>query len=414
MKCRSLYFASVFIFIFLSSLAITVITYSQRVRPQEKRGTPKCTIQVESSGRRTAFLDCTDWGTLNSTQVCTPTHPALQTKQHFETFPPNRQNCSFDSRNSCLNDNNAAYSWNCDDNQEPIGGTETQSIVCPVSCTKYCPTPDRSKPCNRATWDTVYCEWKITNCTDLGENFCTTPGWDGTCPPSTSPDGNGMCCSSGSCTNGGAVAACYMHGFEWDFDTCSCSGGCGLGGGCSPIVIDTLGNGFAMTNANNGVLFDMDGFGTPIQLAWTKADSDDAWLVLDRNHNGTVDSGEELFGNLTPQPWPPPGEEANGFLALAEYDKESNGGNQDGKINQQDSIFDQLRLWQDKNHNGISESNELYSLPQLGLRKIDLDYRESARVDGHGNQFKYRARVRDAQDAQMGRWAWDVYLVVQH
>jgi hypothetical protein len=205
-----------------------------------------------------------------------------------------------------------------------------------------------------------------------------------------------------------------MHGFEWEYQSCSCSGGCLDSGGCSPIVVDIAGDGFSMTNANNGVLFDMDGFGTPIRLAWTKADSDDAWLVLDRNHNGTVDSGEELFGNLTPQPWPPSGEEANGFLALAEYDKASNGGNGDGKINHQDSIFEQLRLWQDKNHNGISDSNELYSLPQLGLRKIDLDYRESARVDGHGNQFKYRTRVRDAQDAQLGRWAWDVYLVVQH
>jgi len=215
--------------------------------------------------------------------------------------------------------------------------------------------------------------------------------------------------------------SCGLNCVSQDICTYPNNNGCpdgysgALGRGCctpqSPIVVDVSGNGVNLTDAEHGVLFDISGTGTPKHLAWTVPDSDDAWLVLDRNGNGTIDNGSELFGNFTPQPVPPVGTERNGFLALAEYDKTVNGGNNDRVITNQDSVFTSLRLWQDVNHNGISEPSELKTLPSVGLTSIELDYKYSRKLDDYGNNFRYRAKVKDVRGSQLGRWAWDVFLV---
>jgi len=234
-------------------------------------------------------------------------------------------------------------------------------------------------------------------------SMCTTPSISGTCPIGTSPNGFGLCCFSSGSTNScntTFASRCMRFGGDYDFLTCTCLG-CDTCGG-SPIVIDIAGDGIALTNPSDGVDFDLNGNGTRDRLGWTRAGSDDAWLALDRDGNGNIDRGAELFGDFTPQP---PSSNKNGFLALAQFDS-----NRDGVIDSRDAVFESLRLWQDKNHNGISELDELHTLVELNVKALELDFKESKRVDEFGNEFKYRAKVKDAREATIGRWAWDVFL----
>jgi hypothetical protein len=82
----------------------------------------------------------------------------------------------------------------------------------------------------------------------------------------------------GSCDQQPPVSGCY--GGEWSWDSCCCVYV------YSPILVDTLGNGFDLTSAAGGVNFDLNADGLADHTAWTKAGSDDAFLVLDRNGNG--------------------------------------------------------------------------------------------------------------------------------
>ena len=123
-------------------------------------------------------------------------------------------------------------------------------------------------------------------------------------------------------------------------------------------------------------MFDHDKSGIQTATGWVKPD--DGFLVVDRNGDGIINDGSELFGDGTILS---DGSKAtNGYQALSEFD--SNG---DGIINDEDVNFNQLKVWRDLNQDGISQENELFTLKELGIKSLKLQYEDTNTALGNGN-----------------------------
>jgi len=138
-----------------------------------------------------------------------------------------------------------------------------------------------------------------------------------------------------------------------------------------PIVLDLDGDGIELTSYRNGARFDITGTGNAVNTAFVTGG--DAFLAIDRNGNGRIDNGTELFGDQNGA--------ANGFEELGKLD--SNG---DGRINRLDEGFDTLRLWRDDG-DGRTEDGELITLAQAGVEEISLGYRNVNQVAAGGNRI---------------------------
>ena len=313
-----------------------------------------------------------------------------------------------------------AYQWDtgsgccvCNSGSAPPMGCNCGSPSCQAGGAWSCPTKRTQYDlCCNSTYTTPACYndsmcgfgsfcANIATCQAQCAPLCTYPSHacqNGTsCSQPCNGNTNGEECPGDTCS-GGVWEQCQDTDEGWMY---VCSSG-------TPIIIDVTGEGFPLTDAAHGVNFDFFGTGKSVRIAWTAPGSDNAWLVLP-NAQGLVESGKNMFGNMTPQP---PSKDPNGFLALAVYDLPENGGNGDGIIDARDAIFSKLRLWQDKNHDGISQPNELFTLPQLGVVSISLNYQESSWKDAYGNQFHYKSRIVDAASSKAAQWTYDVVLVI--
>ncbi|MBD9657668.1 hypothetical protein IB239_22795, partial [Pseudomonas sp. PDM12] len=142
-----------------------------------------------------------------------------------------------------------------------------------------------------------------------------------------------------------------------------------------PLVLDLDGDGIETVSANAGLVFDFNGDGLKTGTGWIK--KDDGFLVLDRNGNGTIDNGSELFGVDTVKK---NGQKAtSGFDALSDLDH-----NGDGVFDAADKAFADVRVWQDLNQDGIAQVGELKSLAEHGIAAINLGSKSTSEAS-NGN-----------------------------
>lgn len=170
----------------------------------------------------------------------------------------------------------------------------------------------------------------------------------------------------------------------------------------SPIIVNLSRGPIELTGPEDGVDFDLNADGAVERTAWTATGSSIAFLVMDRNGNGRIDDGSEMFGNHTPLPGG--GTAADGYAALAALDA-----NGDGSIDEGEPAWATLRLWIDTNHDGAAQPDELMSPSTAGIISIGYDAHFTGRRDRHGNGFRYEGYCRTIDGAVLK--TYDVFFV---
>jgi len=148
----------------------------------------------------------------------------------------------------------------------------------------------------------------------------------------------------------------------------------------SPIVLDLDGGGIATRGIGQGAFFDFDGNGFAERTGWVG--TGEGILVRDRNGDGRITDGGELFGDRTKLQ---DGSLAqDGYQALRALDA-----NGDGAVDVQDVAWSELRIWRDVNSDGISSADELSSLAALGVQRLYVERLAGAGTDARGNDHRY-------------------------
>lgn len=216
---------------------------------------------------------------------------------------------------------------------------------------------------------------------EAGTQFCDSAGVAGLvwhecltyveCTPGTSR-------SCGFCPGGDE------SGGECDFDEyCNLYSGVpdwdtnhGSDGGCNTPLVFSFDGRPVQLDASRAATFDLDGIGGCITSDWPQAST--PWLALDRDGNGSIDSGRELFGSGTRLA---SGKRAaHGFAALAELDD-----NGDGRIDGRDPAFSQLVAWGDEDGDRRSTFAEAEPLAHHRILSIELGYHIARECDDRGN-----------------------------
>lgn len=250
---------------------------------------------------------------------------------------------------------------------------ETVTINATGTCTPNCPYQGPpSVYIEHPSYTSVVWEW--TNGINNNGNCAWSNQQVWRTYPEIGPCEGSFCCSGeDQCNN--------TPGATWVASTCTCQ--------TSPLVIVMSGDfDGAFTSPENGAPFIMLPSGGPALWAWPAVGKDRVgWIVRDRDGNGQIDSGSELYGGATPQSTPA-GQPRHGYTALKEEDT-----NGDGRITSDDVNFSHIAVWFDRNRDGITQNGEIVPLGRLGIVSLDTNYQTISQVDRFGNRFEFQSKA---------------------